>query len=359
MAVSITTEPTYIIPGRAAEIIASCSVGNWVDVVLTSAPSGSKWQKRLDEDDAAEIQLWSIQSGKKHTFTFDVPGRYACTLREITKSGVNFKGGYAGDPDGYQTETVVGTTSYSFVVGQRLTGTIRLGNESGTLNLFVWDSTIRATTVPIHGEVTPRIDTTTEKMKVAAASTTVTTALSALDGVAASTAVSSLDTVANDIRSKFNAHIANATPHSAADSDNSISADYVGGSNATGLSETIREINAKMRYHFTNDAAGTGVGTGSYHTTGDWDNLPAVTGANDALTSGIALASLWHSYETHRADTGVHSSADVTNTLTALPKLLDVWRTVISVVTSDNPTAPTTDNPGAVTLVHRAGLVKA
>jgi hypothetical protein len=111
------------------------------------------------------------------------------------------------------------------------------------------------------------------------------------------------------------------------------------------------------RKHFTNDN-GTGAGTASFHTLGDWDNLPALNGAADTLTAGIALASIWHAYEQHRSDTGVHTTTDTANSLTSLPPLLEVWRSVISVLKSDNPTAPNTDNPGATLLIARAGLVK-
>lgn len=359
MAVTISTEPTYILPGQEAQITATASVGNWVSVLLTSAPTASKYQKQLDEEDASEKQLWAAQSGKKHDFTFDVAGRYVCTLREITKAGVNFGGGYAGDPDGWQTETVVGETSYSFVVGQAMTGEIRVGSESGTLKLYVWDSTIRATTVPSHGEVTPRIDANTEKMKIAVSSTGVVSALSALDGVAATTAITSLDNSLDSIISNFNGHRTQAGVHSANDTDNAIDTDYAGASNTGGVIETFTRTVSKLRYHFTNDAAGTGVGTGAYHSAGDWNNLPAVTGASDTLTAGIGIAALWHAYESHRVNATIHSAADTTNSCADLPPLLDVWRNVIAVVTNESPTAPSTDNPGAVVLVHRAGLTKA
>lgn len=358
MSVTITTEPTYIIPGKPTQVIATASDGNWVDVVLTAAPKASALAKRLEDEERSELQLWSSQTGIKHEFTFDVAGRYVCTVREITKSGVTFHGGYSNDPDGLRTETIFGTESYSFVVGQKLTASLAIGRESGTLALYVWDSTIRATTVPIHGEKTPRVDATSEKMKIASESSTVTTALAALDGVAATTAVGSFATVGSDIIATFNSHITGTTVHYAADTDNSIVSDFAGASNTVGLTETLTQMAAKFRAHMLNDAGtGYGIGSAAYHSAGDWNDLPAVTGASDTLNTGVMLASLWHSYESHRV-ASPHKGNDSANTLDALPALLDVYRNVIAVVTSDSPTAPATDNPGAVTLVNRAGLVK-
>lgn len=362
MTVSITTEPAYLIPGKEAQVTATATTGNWVEVILTDAPEASSWKKRLVNEDRAEIQLWAAESGEKRAFTFDVAGRYVCTLREITRGGVTFGGGYSNDPDGYPSETVEGTTNYSFVIGQKLTAPLAIGSESGTISLYVWNQTIRSTTVPSHGEQTPRLDGDTEKMKIAASSSGVVAALASLagsSGVSASTAVSSFSTIGNDIIAKFNSHITSTSAHSAADSDNSITSVY-GGAGASGLTETLRQMATKVRQHYTNDAGtGYGVGSASYHSAGDWDNLPAVSGASNTLTTGLALASIWQSFESHRIDTSVHVAADTTNTCADLPPLLDVYKEVIAVVTADNPTAPNTDNPGAVLMVNRAGLVKA
>jgi hypothetical protein len=359
MTVSITTEPTYLIPGKPAQITATASTGNWVDVVLTSAPTASKWAKRLVDEERSEIQLWSSQEGIKQEFTFDVAGRYVCSLREITKGGVTFHGGYSNDPEGYRSETIVGTTSYSFVVGQKMTASISVGRESGSLSLYVWDSTIQPTTVPEHGEKTPRIDANTEKMKVAIATSGVVNALAALEGVAASTAASSFATVVNNIITKFNSHISGTSYHSTADTHNSVAGDFVGAGNTIGLTETLTQVATKMRNHMLNDAGtGYGIGSAAFHSAGDWNNLPAVTGASDTLTTGIMLASLWSSYEAHRVSS-VHVAGDTTNTCSGLPALLSVYRNVIAVVTAENPTAPDTDNPGATTLVNRAGMTKA
>lgn len=359
MTVTVTTEPTYVLPGKACEITCSASAGNFVRMVLTSAPTASSWQKRLDDENLSEIQLWAADAGQKVTFTFDVPGTYVCSAREVTKGGRAFGGGYLDDPDGWPTETAIGSTAITFNVGQRMTAPMRIGRDTGTLVLYVWGSTIRETTVPDHGEKSPRIDGDTEKMKVAANSSAVQTALAALVNVACSTAASSLATVHDDIRTKWNLHIVRTTSscHGAADTVNGIGTAYQTPESTGGLVESINHINGKVRAHFLNDS-GTGIGYAAYHTKADWTDLPILTGASEALSATLALASLWDSYEAHRVNTAAHGSADSTNTLTALPALYSVFRNVITVLRSTNPTAPATDNAGATLLVHRSGMSK-
>lgn len=363
MTVTSVTEPTYVMPGRACEVTLSASVGNYVRLVLTSAPEASSWAKRLRDENLSEVQLWAIQSGQKHKFTFDVPGTYVCTAREYTRGGVSFGGDYLGDPDGDPTETAVGTTAITFAVGQRMTATMQIGRDSGTLVLWVWSTTVRPTTVPVHGEVSPRIDGDTPRMRIAAQDSSVLTALAAMGNVGCTTVAGGLHLPANDIIAKFNAHIQVTTSgsgvvHSDADTFNTIDLDYRGARNAVALTETVSRISGKMRAHYLNDS-GTGTATAGFHAYADWDNLPMLTGAGDALSASLALASLWHSFEEHRADTGVHGRADGVNALTALAPLYAVYQKVIAVLQSDNPTAPATDNAGAVLLTNRAGLVKA
>ncbi len=361
MTVTVTTEPTYVLPGKTCEVTAACSVGNFVRMVLTSAPEASEYSRRVRAENRSELQLWTEESGQKHKFTFDVPGTYVFAAREYTKGGVYYGGGYSGDPLGAATETYVASTTVNVNVGQRMTAPITVGRDTGTLTLYVWGSTIRPTTIPTHGEVSPRIDGQTERMKTAAASGAVVATLTALDNVACATAAPSLATALNDLIAKWNAHIAKVTgspaTHTVADISNAIPASYSGASTPDALRETVTFIASRMRRHYTNDT-GTGVGTALYHSAADWDNLPQFTGVGDTLSASLALASLWRSYEAHRVDS-VHGSSDATNTLNALAPLYAVYSTVMGVLASDNPTAPTTDNAGATLLAHRAGLTRA
>lgn len=361
MSITTSTAPTHPLPGKPLEFGTVATVGNYVHVVLTAAPNASKFAKQLRDQDSGEIQLFEAPAGETRRITFDVPGVYVGTAREFTRGGVDFGGDHQGDPDGYPSESLESSTAWTVSVGQRMTAPLRIGNETGVMSLYVWGTVIRATTVPVHGELTPRLDGDTEKMKTAAESSTVLTALAALNGVVASSAASSLATVADDYIAKWNLHVANgASVHTAADTDNEIDTDYTGATTANALQSTVQHIVMKTMQHFKNDAGtGSGVGSASWHTKADWDNLPMITGVGgDTLSASLALASLWHAYESHRVDVGVHGASDTSHILSALPSLYSVYQKIFAVLQTDSPTAPSTDNAGATVLVHRAGLVK-
>jgi hypothetical protein len=362
MTVTASMAPAYPLPGKPVEVTCTCSVGNWVRVALTSGPEASTYQKQIYDNNLSELQLWVADAGEPHRFTFDVPGVYTCTAREYTKGGVGFGGDYAGDPAGYASETAIGSNTVTFTVGQRMSADIRYRAERGSLVLYVWNSTIRATTVPEHGERSPRFDGSTPLMKTAASTTPVTSALNALDGVACSVAAGSMGTALDNVMTKFNSHITatgTGAIHANPDTSNSVAASYFGATTPDAMRDTVQRFGAVMRQHFTNDAGtGSGVGSGSYHAVADWDNLPLLSGVSDVLSASLALASLWHSYEAHRVDTTVHGAADNTNTSSALPPLYAAYAAILGVLHSDNPTAPAVDNPGATLLVHRAGLAK-
>jgi hypothetical protein len=369
VSVTVTMLPAYPIPGRAFTATFAGSAGNYVRVFVTSAPTGSKWATKLRDEALAETQVLACDTGKPQSMTFDRAGSYVCTIREYTRGTAVNGGGYADDPAGYISETLEAETSYTFVVGQRMTGELVIGAERGTLVLYVWGSTIRPTTYALHGEVSPRIDASTDRMRTAVATAAVVSALTALENVAASSACSDLATVADNIVAKFNAHLTQASVHNSNDTDNGIGTGYVKAGSEEALKRTVGEIIKRLRQHMTNDSgSGPGSATTRYHDGGtatpypDWANVPIVTSAGKILDAGIALAACWHAYESHRVSSGAsgaHDSTDSTNTLTALPALLGVYKAIVAVLASANPTAPATDNAGATLLVHRAGLVKA
>lgn len=360
MTVSIFTEPTLIMPGRPCEVRGVATVGNFIRVSVTDAPEGSAWKKLLLDEDRTELHLWAADSGARHRVNFDKPGAYVCTIREYTKSGVAFGGDHLGDPDGYVTESPESTATHTFRVGQKMTAGLAFGRDTGTLTLYVWDSTIRPTTVPEHGEASPRIDGDTPRMRTAAVSSSVISALSALENVACDTAAASLGTAYDNLIGEYNDH-RTAAVHAAGDADNAITDDYLGATTPDALRNTVTHVGHMMRRHFTNDAGtGLGPGSGGYHTRADWNNLPILSGAGDVLTASLALSSLWHSYETHRVTTAsIHTAADTVNVAASLAPLYHVYKAVVAVLTSDNPATPAVDNSGATILAHRAGLTKA
>lgn len=368
MTVSVTLSPAYPVPNREFKVTFAATLGNYVRVVVTSAPTGSAWANHLRDNGLSEAQILHGETDKPLELEFDRPGSYVCKIREYRKGVTSFGGGYADDPDGYKTETWQSDTTYLFVVGQKLTGEIQIGSDRGTLVLYVWDTTIRPTTFALHGEVTPRIDASTDRMRTAVSSSTVVAALAALENAVASTACSDLATIVNNIITKVNAHLTLVGVHNSNDTDNAIASAFQRAGTQEALQKSIGEVARRVRQHVTNDS-GSGPGTAGtpYHDGGtgsgqaDWANVPLVSAAPNMLQAGIALAAIWHAYESHRtwsfAGTG-HDLADTTNTLTALPTLLGLYKAIVAVLATATPTAPATDNPGATVLVHLGGLVR-
>lgn len=375
---TIATVPTYVVPGRKfqATVTLVGSGANYVRIWCTAAPPGSALRKKLDGEDTEDkkprerIELIALDAGKPWNVTpdaFDVGGVYTLKAQEYTLGSSAFGGGYAGDPDGAPSETKVGgETSIALDIGKRIRSTIRAGNDSVDLVLWIWGTTIRETTLATHGEASPALvkATPTARELAAIESSTVRSTLDALIDVAASTAFGTVSTILSNSAGGFvkewNDHIANSpTVHQNADTDNDLPIGLASAANASNLKDIVNEILRKVRQHYTNDAidGGTtgGRDSGDYHNVStkknDNVNLPVVQGAGTDADAYWAIADIWRSYEAHRISTAVHDAADSTNTLTALPALLAVAREIYTIWASTSPTVPATQSSGVMALV--------
>lgn len=360
MAVSLATTPAY--PTRKAAVAVSTSGGgNFARIWVTDAPTGSELKARLTESGSSRLKIADIDNGKTFDFQADRGGTYVLATQEYTKGAAAHGGAYSTDPDADASETKVGAEgSTSLTFGTKLTGAAGTGEHKATLTVWVWGTTIRATTASIHGETTPSLtEPTTNRARIACADSNVVSALSALSGVAAATALGTLSTVYENIRAKFNAHLTQATVHQSNDTDNDVTTHYSSPSDV-GLPQACQELAKRIRQHYTNDD-GSGFGTAGYHKAtpvADLKNLPLAPPPSDVAGCVLFLADAWRSYEAHRVSTTVHNSADSTNTLTALGALLNLHRYFLAATASHTPTAPSTENAGAVTLSAGAGMTE-
>ena len=360
MAVTITQSPAY--PTRKTTIsFALSGGGNYLRLFLTDAPPGSDYRKRLDDSGASRIELFKGSSGQTFDFVDTKGGKYILAAQEYTQSVSTHGGGYSGDPLGYMTETKIGSeTTVNVVFGTAVTQPIGVGSDTGTLRFWVWESTIRATSVALHGEKTPAIvDVASPKAQVAAGSSSVTSGLTALAGVTVSTALGTLSTVFEDIRDSFNDHLTQAGVHTVNDTDNEIGPAFSSPS-GTGLPRACAELVRRMYLHMTNDASdGNGPGSGAYHKSpvvSDWVNLMIAPPPGDLAGVFACLGDAWRAYEAHRVATAVHTIADTTNTLAALPAILDIHSDFCAALASASPTAPATSKEGFVLIAHGAGM---
>lgn len=374
---TIATVPVYPPPGRKTRVVPTLteSGSNWVKIVCTDAPLGSALRGQLDAaaDPRNQVEVYAGPGGDSTPWNmiFDKGGAYTFVAQEYTKGETEYGGGYEGDPNGAPSETKVGsTTTLTLYIGQRMASTIRAGEDSVDLVVWVWNDTIRATTKAVHGENSPALvkESPSARELAAMESSAVVSAVEALADDIVTTALGSVGTLiglsVGRFANEWNDHLLNGTVHGDADSDNTIPFGLVDEPSAKNLADIINEILNRVRYHYTNDAVlgGTTSGrdSGNYHNTGsksnDNVNMPIVQSAPSASDAYWAIADLWRSYEAHRVLDSAHDPVDSTNTLTALPSMLQVALRIFEVWAATSPATPATMSSGAMALIAGAGF---
>lgn len=366
MAITLTQTPTYPAPGRKVRVTTTAGAGgDFARLWLTDAPLGSQWRAKLAESTAARFEIATSDSGKAFDFVPDVGGVYVFAAQEYTLGASSHGGSYQGDPNSYQTETKVGTeVTVNVYVGERLEQTIGTGTDTATLALWVWNDSIRQTTLAEHGEVTPALSNPGgDRARIAMLDSAVVGALSALVNQSASTALGTLSGVLSDIGTKLLAHEALLTAHAAADEDNEPDERVNLASGPEGVVAAAQHLATLLSRHIRNDDAGAGTltATSAYHVISavpviDWTNIPAFQNCATIEQSLSVIASVWEAYEAHRVSTAVHTAADSTNTLTSLPLLLRVHKAFSAAVRTLTPTAPAVVPAATARLVNGAGF---
>jgi hypothetical protein len=361
---TLSSNPTYPIPNRQTQIILTLteSGANFVRLWVTAAPEGSNLDTELAKSRFSRIEVYAGNGGTNFPFAFkpDKGGKYTFVAQEYTK-GTTAGPGYQDDPRGAPAETKRGSeATLTHFVGQRMTQQLGVGEDTAKLALYVWDATIRQTTIEQHGEATPGVSSPSgPRAKLAAESTTVLAALAALVGVTATTAIGTTSTVVSNIITRWNLHIASLVFHDAADAPDAIAVGLATATDPAKLKQFVDAMLLAMRQHFSNDPATGVVDAADYHNVGgkknDWANAPLVRSVGNHSEAYAALADIHRAYEAHRASTTVHNSADGT-ALTALPTLLAVHSAFFAVLAATAPTAPVGQSDGAALLISAAGF---
>jgi len=365
MSVTVAQQPTYQLPNKTFFLTFSASVGNHVRVMVTAAPDGSRYASEIEDRDTSELEIGQTSTGQVWTdFEPDVAGVYTLKAYEITVGASAYGGYFASDTEGYASETVLGSTTLTMYVGQRLEVTVGTPADHATLVVHVWNATVRPTTVELHGVDSPAlIEPSSARAETFVVDTGVVAALAAMENVAATTVAAAASTVLDKIVTEFEDHLTQATVHNAGDSDNTpATTSLTGAKTEEQLVTATATIQRLIRQHFENDAGdGAGAGGAAYHVIADRVNGPVAPPPNDYASSIMAIADMWRAYEAHRVSTTFHNVADTTNTLTALTtgSLLALCKEVSDVLSTPTPTAPSTDHAGATTLVHGAGFERA
>ena len=370
MTVSLTSSVTYPVPGKETQISVAATSGNYVKLYCTAAPLGSELRTKLDNlqgGSTARISVFGGDTDEIWRWTPDGGGVYTFLAEEITKGASDHGGGYAGDPDGYESETILGTTTgLTVIVGTLLTASIGAGSDTATLKFYVFDYYIRATTMGTHGVITPSLDDpTTSKARIAADAEEVKDALAELVDKTVNAVLSLPAVWIDDLIVQYEAHRASATYHTNADTDNAISADYrLPTSCPAGAAKALNELRLKLTRHMLNDDAGSGIGTGNYHVVSGDQRADLVNGIitgpaseQDALSLCLALADTWRAYEAHRVHVNYHiNGGDTTNDAYALPQLLALYEEFISQLQVTSPSVPTGESAGVAYAINSGGF---
>lgn len=363
---TLSTVPSLAVPGRKCAITftKSNSSADYVRVWLTDAPVGTSERTQIEDSGFGRTLFHEGDSGSRKEFVPQRGGKYRLVTQEYTLISGSHGGSYENDPNAAPRETKVGSeNSISLTIGQRMTMECGAGQDIAELVLFVFDDTIRATSLDIHGETTPAVKNgSTDRANMALATTSVKSAVTSLADATVSDAIGAVATVIGGMVTAFNAHIDESGVHVNDDTDNELDTGLAGAPTPASIAQIVTSLLSAARQHMMDDngqgpgTAGTSVGDATpnpYHSEFDYTNLPLFESVSGP-ESYRALADIWRSYEAHRVS-GVHSSSDGTNTLSSLPPLLAVHSAFFSQLAALSPTVPDTQTTGAVQLMTQVG----
>ncbi len=367
---TLSVSPAYPVPGRECSLTFVVSGGaNFAKIWIVKAPQGSKLRTKIDSSVESRLPFQFGAVSTPIQFTPDVGGIYTFVVQGYVKGASSYGGSYENDPSGNETETPIGAESNLTVqVGQRVTQKVGKSPDSATLTLWIFGSTIRGTTLAVHGEASPSLSKpASTKAGIAVESTAVQDALLPLVDADVATALGDLGTIVLNLGTIINGHLANGSVHNAADAVNVIPVGLTSSVSPNDLPKVMSSIFGSLKRHFQNDDGGktTGVVPGpdsaDYHQLAgilkeDTIDLPIFDSVGDLETAYAGIADVWRSYEAHRQNLGVHLLVDSTNVLSPLPAVLQLHQLFISVLASIAPVVPPTINSGVVTAVSTAGF---
>lgn len=366
MAVTLTVTPTYPVAKRKLyATIGLTGGGNYARIWCTDAPQGSGLRGVLDEGVVSRVQVYEGGTVDRWEFTPDVGGVYVLTAQEYTRGASTTGGGYEDAPETAPSETKIGSESaLTLRVGQRVLVKLGAGQDAAQLVTYVVDGTFRPTTLADHGEKSPAIvDANSPRAKYAALNATVQSFALTNSNATVSSVIGAVSTMVTDFIDKYNAHrTLVGGVHNAADTVNVIADEFRLPASPKGLVTSIAECVRILERHMRNDS-GSGDGSGSFHQVSskdciDWTNLipEPMRAVPDVAQALVSFGAVVGAYEAHRVSLVVHGIADGTNSIGALSTFVSMHRAWADVVKAQSPTAPSTENSGAVLLLAYGGI---
>ena len=339
MPVTITTDPSHAIAGRACRIIPAGVAGNVQRLRIVAAPQGSSFYRA----DGSEVEVatrtdYPTRIGAETiVFTPDIGGQWTVAIEDRQVGASSGRPSYAGSPKATAGDTLLSRTELTLSVGQQLTKRIGTQEHAATLVVHVKGGTIVQTDAATYGFDSPRLESPTSFIASQAMQDGyVSTDLASMVGADVSNAKANSDAVFSHLVTVLRAHAADTGIHNGLDGYTLDDLDALGGYGAT--PERLNRLRNILAAHMLN-------------TNGNWhDDAPDTVN----LPANATLAELHRAYEAHRVQTSnpdSHSSADNTNAAGALPDFLGVESSFNAAIA--NLTGPTTANDGAVQLASQ------
>lgn len=363
MTVTLSTVPAQPVALRECRLSLAATVGNFVRVWCTDAPPGSKLRAELDATGATQVVVAAGEAGQNIPFTADRGGAYVFRVEEITKGASQFGGVYDTDPNKAPSETLVGAPVIrTLYFASPLTCNLGAGQDTAELLIYVLQDEIIATTASLHGVVSPALrNTKTGLAKVAAESTAVRSAVTALVGTA-STILGTTSTWLDSLIDAFNAHRADATVHASPDTDNVVKADFRGATTTEGQKRSVGAIRKALDNHLRNDnpaATTPGTGSAAYHSAADWTSAALPLSASDQLATLVSAADAYRAYDAHRANTAVHAAPDTTHFAAPPSTLLALHVEFLKQLAAQTPMTPPNEHSAKSLLMSGGGFKEA
>lgn len=360
MSVTVATRPIYPLVGDIW-VSFTATAGDAVRVYMTAAPERSQAAQDVERA-GGPVLVHEGDANRAWRWNADVPGVYVVRIDELDRGVTAYAGGWRGSPSRARSESVVSSQSVSLLVGQPLRQPLGWGKNRGTLVCHLFGNYLRALSVAINGEESPRLDGASTLMQTA----DVMAAVDALANQTSTAVLTGIATLATNYAAAFNAHLGRTSVHYTADTSNVLSTGYATVGNPAALGQMLARYQDSLRRHIQDYVEGatpalTGFGKGGYHHATTTEGLPQAPGASDAAGCLIALGDLIVAYDAHRVSIAAHSVAD-TNTITGTPPSLGtldaVHYRVAKALRLGDSTLTSTEHAGIPSLVATGGFSK-
>lgn len=362
MTASVTSVPAAAIANRECKLTLSAGAGNYVRLWCTAAPPGSKLRAELDGSGATQVAVTEGDAGRDVPFTADKGGAYVFRVEEITKGASAHGGVYDTDPNKAPAETLLSANTVTLYFASPLVCNLGIGQDTAELLVYVQNANVIATTLALHGVVSPVLRSSKSGLAtVAAESAPVRAAVRSLVGAAAA-ALGDITSWLNSLISCLNAHMEEPGVHANDDADNTVKTAYSEATTTEGQKKTVAALRRSLDNHMRNDnsdAIPPGTGTGDYHDglSGevDWTNALLPTAPGDQLSVLVSAADAYRAFEAHRVS-GVHENPDTANIVDAPPPLVALHLAFVRQLATRNPTNPANEHSAKSLLLGAGGF---